>query len=234
VLRQRIVMVLLAVALVLMFMQWVIAKKEVLRLTRVAERVASVELPKADYRTGEYKVPKPTTGLPEGVKPMVHVAGKVVYAPRPRAADAPPPTTTTPRGDAVAGPDASPRTPTPCSLDDLTVTFGCQADVVTNPARPWARLVASGRLEGYGQVRDLPATPAGRLDLQVAPSALPPKWHLDLLAGASGGQRVGLESGAAWTGASRWGGYGLVEWQPASGGDPSAWRVHAGLRVRLK
>jgi len=233
--------VLLSVALVTETMRYRKAASEV-------EAYAAAALKAQGYKPGTYEEPR-IPDAPLGTKPVVTVEGEVRYPPTSGATGKTGPTQTAPnRGDQAHEPSAG-RPPTPtdpgnataptvatsqCSLADLDVTLHCRADVIGGPTKPWGRLTTSGTIKGWGAVRELPATPAGRVELQVTPTVVPPAWRLDFLGGASAGSRAGLEGGLAWTGRSRWGGYGLAEWQPASGGDPAAWRVHGGIRLRVK
>ena len=224
----------------------------------IIARYVAKELEAKKFQPSTVETPK-IVDLPPAVKPLVHVTGGVTFDKVPsrsetvatRGTPAVVPTTRDQAGreGAPAGfpPDSNPVT-NPCLLDDLTVHVDCTTDVVIAPDGPWTRLLASGWVEGWGTRRELPPTPAGRLESQVAPLAISPKWHLDLLAGASAGDRVGWEIGASWTGKSRWGGYALAEWQPATSsstyspsleamiptGQPATWRLHGGGRLRVK
>jgi len=192
---------------------------------------------------------------PAGSKPLFHAEGTVRYPPKLRAGGTGP-THNTPAGGepttepAAAGP-SSPQLETPpinCSLDDLDVSMHCSFDAISSPGRPYGRLFVSGRLDGYGQTRELERVSAGDVELQVAPWLNPSTWHLDILGGVAAGERFGLEFGATWTGRSRLGPYFLVEWQPTTSsssyvsgseayvqtGDPATWRIHAGMRVRVR
>ena len=193
---------------------------------------------------------------PEGSKPLIHAEGTVRYPPRIRAGGTGP-TQRTPSGGepptepAAAGPSLSAKTKTPpanCSLDDLDVSVHCSFEAIASPGRPYGRMFVSGQLQGYGQTRELERVPAGDVELQVAPWLNPLTWHLDLLGGMAAGERFGIEVGATWTGRSRLGPYFLAEWQPATSsssyvssseayvqtGDPATWRIHAGMRIRVR
>jgi len=194
---------------------------------RIIEQYVASELERQGYVTGEYVAPE-VPDTPEGSHPLFHAGGTVRYTPTPGATViTPTPPVLAPIGDStlgvVTGGPAS-----PCSLDDLDVTINCVVDGMAEPSRPWGRLVTSGLIEAWGQKRVLPEETAGRLVLQVAPAAVLPKWRLDFLGGAALGSTSGLEAGLAWTGKSRLGGYTVVEWQPET------WRLHGGVRVRLK
>jgi len=233
--------VLLAIALIASTMRYRKAASEV-------EAYAAAALKAQGYKPGTYEEPR-IKDAPLGTKPIITVEGEVRYPPTSKATGKTGPTQTAPsRGDQAHEPSAG-RPPTltdpggataptvatsPCDLSDLDVTVKCRADVIAGPVHPWGRLVTSGSVKAWGQTRNLPEAPAGRVELQVVPTVVPPAWRLDFLAGASAGSRAGLEGGLAWTGRSRWGSYGLAEWQPASGGDPAAWRVHGGIRLRVK
>ena len=192
---------------------------------------------------------------PAGSKPLFHAEGTVRYPPKLRAGGTGP-TQQTPSGGepqhelAAAGPSSS-QLKTPqfnCSLDDLDVSIRCSFDAISSPGRPYGRLFVSGQLQWYGQTRELPRVPADDVELQVSPWLNPSTWHLDVLGGVAAGQRFGLELGATWTGRSRLGPYFLVEWQPTTNsssyvssseayvqtGDPATWRIHAGMRIRVR
>lgn len=214
---------------------------------------AQKELKARDYSEGTYETPK-VADVIAGTKPILHTEGTVHYLPKSGASGltaTPLPTGGPLTPDLVAtGGSPTPDVPrgNPCSLDDLDVTLRCAVDALATPTRPWAKLTQSATVSAWGQVREFPWMPAGDVKLQVTPAVVPPRWHLDLLSGVAAGERFGIEVGATWTGKSRLGPYLLVEWQPATGGssyssdsysysspgDPSSWRIHAGLRIRIK
>lgn len=229
------------------------ANSRIKQSEEIIDKYAAAELTRQDYVPGEFKKPD-IPKAPAGTTGIVHAEGTVRYLPKSGAPGTIAATLPTGPEDGPPGGSAgSPQTPdvpreTSCSLDDLDVTLRCIVDALATPTRPWAKLTQSATISAWGQTRQLPWMPAGDVELQVAPSVVPPRWHLDLLSGVAAGERFGLEVGATWTGKSRLGPYLMVEWQPAEGGssyssdsysysssgEPSTWRVHAGLRIRLK
>jgi hypothetical protein len=210
----------------------------------IIDKYAVAELERQKYVPGTFETPD-IPEAPAGTKPILHAAGSVRYAPVsavPQGVSAPSPAEPgvlrVPPAGAVEAP------PTPCNLDDLDVTLRCVVDGLATPTKPWVKMMTSGTISGWGQTRDLPPIEAGDIKMQMAPSVVPPRWHLDLLGGVAAGSRFGLEAGAAWSGKSRLGPYALVEWQPATGGSssesyvstgqPSTVRVHAGIRLRIR
>ena len=214
----------------------------------IIDKYAKAELERQDYVPGKFETPKIPDVLP-GTKAIVHATGSVHYAPMSGA-----PSVVVPLSPGVvAGVRTAPQDqpgspPTPCSLNDLDVTLRCSLDALATPTRPWGKLMTSGTIKAWGQTRELPETAAGDVHLSVAPSVAVPKWHMDLLGGIAAGSRIGFEVGTSWTGKSRFGPYVLVEWQPSTGGstwnsysdsmvstgEPATWRLHGGIRVRLK
>jgi len=223
---------LLVVALALAAML-VVARFRLSASDEIVERYVAGELTRQGYVPGRYT--KPTIeDAPPGSKPVAHVDGTVHYPPKsgsPVLSPTTPPTPEAAHHDETA--DGAPQT-LPCSLDDLDISVRCVADLMAEPTKPWARLVTSGTISGWGQVRELPAAQAGTLTLEVAPTVAPPTWRLDLLAGVAAGSVPGLEIGASWGGRGRAGGYLIGEWQVPTGGDPATWRLHGGVSVKLK
>ena len=243
-----VVLLLLVIYLVVLAIQ---AKQRADAAEDVIARYVDPKLDEEGFVPGDYdKTPDVATVVP-GTKPIVHAKGTVRYAPRSIAAPArldPPSEPPQPATDtAWERAPAAPAT-VPCSLDDLDVTIDCTVDALATPTKPWVKLVTSGTIKAWGQTRELPEAAAGNVNFDIVPSVVPPTWHLDFLAGVAAGSRFGVEAGAAWTGRSRLGWYTMVEWQPATGGtaydsytestystaEPATWRVHAGVRVRIK
>lgn len=243
--RWKIATVLLLVALVYVLVLAINAKQRADAAEAVIDEYALKRLPVIGFKPGDFKPPK-IPDAPPGTKPIVVVDGQTHHPPV-VAPPAPNPTTPPIVERPISVVDGG-GTPPPCSLDDLDITLGCKVDVLTTPTRPWARLLTSAKIEAWGQTRIIEPTPAGEVHLEVSPSVTVPKWHLDALAGVSAGERFGVEAGATWTGKSRLGPYVLIEWQPSTGGtaydsysDTSystgqgpQWRIHAGLRIRVK
>jgi len=205
------------------------------------------------FGRGRFTAPE-IPDAPAGSKPLFTAEGTVTFHATPGASRTEP-TPTSPPGEhktelAAARPDPTappvPAEKAGCSLDDVDLKIRCRLDGIASPGAPWGRLNVSGTLWGFGQVRDLPATPAGDVELKVAPWLNPSTWHLDLLAGAS--SAPGFELGATWTGRSRWGPYVLVEYDLGSSStgwssyseqtitttQPATWRIHAGARFRVR
>jgi len=239
-----IALILLAVALAL-GASLVVAHFRLAASDKIVEQYVSGELTRQGYVPGRYK--KPTIDdAPVGSKPVAHLDGTVHYPPKSGSPTLSP--TITPAPEAAHHDETAAGTPQtlPCSLDDLDISVRCVADLLAETTKPWARLVTSGTISGWGQVRELPTAQAGTLTLEIAPTIVPPTWRLDLLAGLALGSRQGVEFGASWTGRTRLGGYLLAEWQPAttgsipyyegtlSTGEPATWRLHGGVRVRVK
>lgn len=238
--RWKILCVLLLIILAWVIVMAIQAKSRADNAEELVDAYASKELDRQRYVPGVLVKPK-IPDAPAGTTPILWATGSVRYPPKPQAQeihDTPPPpiqAEIVPRG-------------IPCSLDDLDVTLRCALDALVTPTRPWAKLVTSATITGYGQVRELEPTPAGDVRLEVAPAVVAPRWHLDLLGGIAAGSRFGVEAGASWTGRSRFGPYFLVEWQPSTGGqsydsyaesyystgEPATWRVHGGFRVRIR
>lgn len=134
----------------------------------IIEDYAIAELPKRGFVIGKWGEPN-ITDAPVGTKPIARVEGTVVYVPTTGAvADSPP------------APQSGPQQFPSCDLNSLEVSVKCAADILATPSDPWARLVTSGSIKGYGQVRELPEAVAGRIHLDVAPSAAvkPLLWEL--------------------------------------------------------
>jgi hypothetical protein len=223
-----------------------------IRENELQERVdkyAKEKLREQGYQEGEYEKPK-IPDAPPGSKALLHVSGKVHYASLPAAGVGVPPLQPSAEAPASLASVAGPVVPrgNPCDLNALDVTIGCTVDAMSEPGKPFARLLASGEIRGWDQIRILPEQPSGEIHLQVAPSAKPKTWGLDFLAGAAIGSRNGLEAGFSGSGKGRLGWYSLVEYQYAttsksydsysesyySSGDPSTVRFHAGVKIRIK
>jgi hypothetical protein len=216
------------------------------------DKYIAADAARKHFKPGTFKAPE-IPDAPVGSRPLFTAEGSVTF-PATRGASRrepamPSSTTTAPSGGSpVRPPLLEPAPEAGCSLDEVELTVRCRLDGIAAPGAPYGRLTASGRMVGFGLVRDLPPTPAGDLELRVAPWLDPSTWHLDLLGGAAAGERIGFEFGATWTGRSRWGPYVMAEWQPAVSGDliytgetyletgarPATWRVHAGARFRVK
>jgi len=237
-----------AVLLVVAFYLLVLAiqsKKRADAAEKIIEGYVVPELRDKGFDDGVFIGPK-ISDAPPGTKPILTAKGTVHY---PAVVPAPvEPAVLEAELVAVPVPPVPAVTIPNCDLNDLDVTINCALDALVTPAKPWARLVTSGTISAWGQTRDLPPTPAGKVNLDVSPSVVAPRWHADILTGVAAGSRFGLELGASWTGKSRLGPYFLVEWQPAtsgtafdsyndslvSTGDPATWRIHAGMRIRIK
>lgn len=225
--RWKILCVLLLACALALGAYLIAANIELRQAEKLVGAYVAGELKLQGYQPGRYK--KPTIpDAPPGSKPVAHVAGTVHYAPTSRGPEPRP--SATPALDAAQPNEVNAWPPSiqPCDLTTLDVSVKCVADLMAEPTKPYARLVISGKLVGFGQVRELPPTTAGEISLEVAPAVVPPRWRLDLLAGLAAGERNGMEIGASWGGRRRLGGYALVEYQPPT------WRVHGGIRFRLK
>lgn len=254
--RWKIATVLLLVAFIWTLIWAIRAASDLHEAEAVVEKYAVEKLKEKGFREGTFTRPS-ITEVPIGTKPISHVTGMVHFAPKSGASSG---AGAIDSGSTVASKPVSitegssptpldvPRETIPCNLDELDVTMRCTVDTLATSSHPWAKLVQSGTIKAWGQTLELPPTAAGEIHLQVTPAVVSPKWHADLLAGVAVGSRYGMELGASWTNKSRLGPYFLVEWQPATGGssydsysesyyssgDPATWRIHAGLRVRLK
>ncbi len=217
------------------------------------------EAKKKGFDKGTFETPK-IPDAPAGSKKIFRIEGEVTFAPEHGASRPEPSKEALPEQHTDELSDARPIHPETiptseienlgCSLDDVWLRIKCVADGISSPSAPYGRMMAGGTLRGFGQVRDFPLTPAGNVGLQMAPWLNPALWHADFLVGVAGWDRLGYEIGASWTGRSRFGPYVLAEYQPAVSGDEiffpstesfgvigaldSTWRVHVGMRVRLK
>ena len=247
--RWKFLCIVLLLALIFLVFFYVKASMDLASAQELVEKYVADKLKEQGYQEGTYEPPK-ITDAPIGSKPLLHVTGKVHYAPVPAIVTGVQPLQ--PSADAPASlvPVAGPvvQRENPCNLDELDVTIGCTVDAMSQPGRPFARMLASGEITGWGQTRILPEMPSGEIHLEVAPSAKPKTWGLDFLAGAAIGSRNGIELGLSGIGKSRLGWYSLVEYQFPTGGtaydanreatystgSPSTWRLHGGLRIRVK
>lgn len=238
--RWKILAILALLAMTWLAISWWTTARELGKAGEIIDKYATEELERQGYDDGVFKVPT-IPDAPLGTKPILRAEGRVRYPPRTAIVPVPIPvvdawTTTQPVTVAdVTIPRSTPATiaiPN-CNLDDLDITVNCQVDALATPTRPWAKLVTSGTISAWGQVRELPPTPAGDVHLEMTPAVVPPTWRADILTGVAAGERFGVVVGAQWSGKSRVGGFALAEWQPAAG-DTATWRVIAGASVRVK
>lgn len=178
------------------------------------------------YVPGKYAKPD-IPDAPAGSVPVLVAKGSTRYAPIVVPVHQP--------GILPVIPPANPPvSPVSCNLDDLNININCSIEAMGQPTKPFARITTWGEVSGFGQIRKLPPTPAGDVELVMAPSVVPPRWRLDFLGGlVIGWSRPGVEVGLAWTGKSRLGGYVMAEYFVPQGQE-LPWRVHGGIRFRLK
>lgn len=251
--RWKFIAILLLIACLCLAAFWGVTAYRLAQTEETVNEYVKKELKDKDFQEGEYEKPD-IPDAPEGSKPLLHVTGKVRYPRKSRGPQGTDVQEQTPVvGVTPLDVTAAPPTPefprgNPCSLDDLDVEIRCTVDAMQEPGKPWARLLVSGQIEGWDQVRILEEQPSGSVELQVTPKAKPKAWGLNFMAGAAIGSRNGIEAGFSGMGKKRLGWYSLVEYQYATGGtaydayrettystgSPATWRIHGGIVLRLK